>query len=340
MRPYEALLLLLPFTSCGLFGDTGSKAATAAREKLAKGDLGGGLSGFNAAFDTNPESVDAAVGASYAALLAGDTARSDQILASIAEKNEKRAPEIHLRRAIVAMRAGDLDKVRSEGEASGTAAGRLFAAEVALADGERDAAAKLLDQARSGTDPAVTATVEGYLSLLKDADPLVQGLSEADALWALGKRSMAARAVEEILKSLSDENPRKSELLLTWSGRAAAVGEAQVASNLVEAIAFPPPGQLWRVIATRGIVACAEADPGKCKSILDGLEGQAPPAGLSDARATAALLLAPTDPARALEIVASDTSAATSRARLAAGDKEGAIRSAPQDGMFAKFLSY
>lgn len=337
MRSFSMLLLLLT-GGCGFFGVPGQKASDAAMERLKKGELSAGITAFEKAYDEHPKSQAAAIGAAYGAYLQGDWARADQILAKAEEKAGKNGGEIKLRRAMVAMKAGDLDKVRKSAQESGLPAGKLLAAEVALADGERESAATLLAEAAASTDPAVVATATGYLGLMQSADPLMQGLSEAEALWALGQRRVATRSVEEILRSLPEENTRKPELLLIWAGRAAAAGEVQVASNLVESIDYPPPNQNWRKIATQAMVSCAEGDADKCASLLDGLEGAAPGAGLTDARATAAILLAPKNAARAAAIAGKDPSVATARALLAAGEVQGAKQTVPA-GMFSQYLN-
>lgn len=327
--------LLLSLVACG-GGDPAADAVADAESKLMAGDVPAAVDAYQAASAEHPESYDAAVGAAYGAFLQGDLERAQSLLASAAEAHPDRRGEIAIRQALVALEAGDLDQVRSFGEASGLPAGQLLAAEVALADGERDAARALLEPAVAGGGE-IAATANAYLTLMSDADPRAQGLSEVQALWALGQRRVAVRSVEELVKTLPDDRENKAELLLLWAGRAAAAGEPQVASNLVESISFPPPGQQWRKIATQGIVACAEGDGEKCISILDGLEAAAPPAGMRDARATAAILLAAHDAEMAREVVGDDPSPAVARALLEAGDLAGARQQATR-GTFARYL--
>jgi len=345
MKPWRAsVLLCLTLGACsfleqfGIGGDPAGEAVTAAKQVLGTGDVPAGASALEAAYADNPESVDAAIGAAYAAYLAGNFDKAEQILAGAEGLDATRAGEIEVRRALVALGSGDLDQVRAHGEASGMPAGMLLAAEVALADGERDAAGTLLQAAKAATDGAIAATAADYIDLMEDADPVVQGLSEAQALWALGERRVAVRSVEELVKSLSDDRDDKAELLLVWAGRAAAAGESQVASNLVESIDFPPAGQQWRVIATRAIVACSEGDADRCGSLLDGITNGAPPAGLADARATAAILLAKHDPAAAAELAGDHPSASVARALQAAGEGQDAADLAGS-GPYAQFLS-
>lgn len=350
MTAWRALVLLcLPLGACsflekfGVGGDPGKAAVEAARTTLKGGDLPAGGAAMAQALADNPDSVDAAIGAAWGFFLAGQYPPADQALAAAQEKDPARRGEILLRRALVAQAAGDLDQVRVHAEASGLPAGMLLAAEVALADGERDAAAPLLETASSAIDPVIAATARSYLTLLRDADPRVQGLCEAQALWALGERRVAVRSVEELVKSLPDDSDdsgssNKAEQLLVWAGRAAAAGESLVASNLVESIDFPPAGQQWRVIATRAIVACSEGDAPRCEELLASVENGAPPDGIRDARATAAILLAARDPAAAARIAGSDPSPVVARALQEAGQGRDAAALAGS-GPYARFLS-
>ena len=334
LLPFLALVL----AACGNGKDPAAEDVQGAMDRLRQGDVPGGIEALAAAQTAHPESVDAAVGAAYGAYLRRDWETADRLLAAVESTAAERKGEITVRRALVALARGDLDQTRVLGEASGHPGGALLAAEVALADGERDKAGTLLQAAGASSDPRVASTARGYLDLLGDADPRVQGLSEAQALWALGNRQVAVRSAEELVKSLPEENPSRSDFLLVWAGRAAAAGEPQVASNLVGSVEFPPAGQQWRVLATRAIVACAEGDAAQCGATLDGLESAAPPGGLADARATAAILLAGRDPEAARAIAGSEPSPAVARALLAAGDGASAadlLSSGPLDAFLS-----
>ncbi len=344
MMPWRAsVLLCLALGACsflekfGIGGDPAAEAVSAAKETLRSGDLPSSAAALEAAYADNPGSLDAAIGASYAAYMQGQYDKAEQILVASLELDPAKKGELMLRRALVALASGDLDLVREHGEASGLPAGQLLAAEVALADGERDAASALLRVAKGGGGE-IAAAASDYLELMEDADPRVQGLSEAQALWALGERRVAVRSVEELVKSLPEDREDKAELLLVWAGRAAAAGESLVASNLVESIDFPPAGQQWRVIATRAIVACSEGDGERCGTLLTSIEKGAPPDGLRDARATAAILLAPHDAAKAADIAGDQAGASVARALMAAGEGADAADLAGS-GPFARFLS-
>ncbi len=351
MKPW-AFLPLVALSACSLLesltgGDAAQEYLAKAESLLSQGDIPQAIAAYQVALREQPDSIPAANGVAYGLLLQQDYTRADTILAAAQEfaalNDPPQTGPILLRRCLVALAAGNLDNIREWGQASGMDQGRLLAAEVALADGEREAAVNLLEQVRNSTDSDMAGVASDYLALLGDSDPRVQGLSEAQALWALGQRKIATRSVEELLKTLPDQREDRATLLLLWAGRAAAAGEVQVASNLLESIDFPPPGQQWRVLATRAIVACAEGDSEKCGRILDGLNRGAPPTGLADARATAAALLANKDPQAALRVSGVQQpgdvprSAATARALLEAGHVQNA-GGIVAEGIFSSFV--
>jgi hypothetical protein len=226
--------------------------------------------------------------------------------------------------------SGD-DAVGEHAEASGLPAGKVLMAELALADGEQDEAVELLSGVREIPGPVGDAA-DGYLTLLEDPDPSVAGLAENYALWALGERSVAVRSVEEVVKAMPEDSDRKATELLLWAGRAVSEGETQVASNLLEAISFPPPGQAWRVMATRAIITCADVssgdgDPEACVAGFEDLEGKAPADGLLHARATAAMLAG--DGNLAGQLLPDHPNAASAMAAFNSGDADLARQLAP-----------
>ncbi len=333
-----AALLFLSLTGCetiqGLIGGGPEEGLAAAEASLTAGDLPGASDGYAAVVAEHPDNLDAATGAAYSALLQGDTAAADAYLAAAEATAGERLGEIKLRRALVALKAGDLEKVREHGEASGTPEGLLFAAEVALADGEREDAAALLGQVSGGDAGRVAGE---YMALIDDADPLVAGLSEAQALWALGEQKVAVRSVEELVKALPDSREDRDTLLMVWASRSAALGESDIARSLLESVIFPPKGQAWRKAATMAIIACSEGDADTCLDLFDKLDGNAPIDGLADARATAAVLIADDNPEVARQLAGRYTSNAAARALLEAGDRSGAAGAAP-DGPLRSYL--
>jgi len=326
------VLLSTTIAGCGGGGDAGADRAANADKLLSEGDVAAASEAYVTGYAEQPDSINLAVGASYAAYVAGDYAKADSILATVEPNAGELQGDIQLRRALVALKVGDLDLVRSLGENCGHPAGELLAAEVALADGEREAAMPLLASVGKYRGQLGDSALS-YLTWLKDPDPLVQGLSEAEALWSLGQGAVASRSVEELLRSMGEG---AETLMLLWAGRAASVGEVSTATALVDLIGFPPDGQAWRVDATRALIACAEGEAETCAEILDGVKG-APTAGLESARATAATLLAEHDAFKAREIVGNIESAAAARALMAADDRAAARVAAPS-GPLADYL--
>lgn len=333
---FTALCLTLSLGVGCSGGDGAKKAAEEADALLRAGDLPGAEAAYKASFAENPDSIDLGVGAAYMALLRGDSAGADQILAGLEAKAGEALPQIKLRRAIALMRGGDLDGAKEQGTASGLPAGKLIAAEVALADGEREDATTLLNEVKDAPGQ-VGQAARGYLALLTDESPMVVGLSEAQALWVLGERKLAVKSAEELVLSLPDDRADRDSQLLIWAGRAASTGEVAIARSLLDATIFPPEGQAWRKVATQAIAACAEGDGATCTSLFGALDGVAPADGLADAKATAAYLIASSSPEVASQLAGPYVSNGAARALLEAGDKSGALEAVP-GGLFEGFL--
>lgn len=335
-----ALSTTLSLSGCslveGMLGGGAEEACAQAEAQLAAGDLPGAADAYAGLASESPTEVCVATGHAYMLLLQGDTDGADGALAAAQDSAGDQAGLVHLRRALVALEAGNLDSVRQHGEASGLPQGQLLAAEVALADGEREEATPLLESAKAGGG-AVGGVAGEYLTLIADPEPLVAGLSEAQALWALGEKKVAVRSVEELVKNLGDDDGNRGEQLLLWAGRAASVGETEVARSLLDALIFPPDGQQWRRVATRAIISCAEGQSEICLTEFERLEGNAPSDGLADARATAAVLIAGQDDAAAVKLASPYISNAAARALAEAGDLDAARESAP-GGVLSDYL--
>ena len=311
----------------GLLGGDPAAAAAAADAKLAANDLAGASAAYDEALAKHPTDVAVVSGAAYLKLLKGDAAGADALLAAAEATAGERLSEVKLRRALLALEAEDLDKVKEFATASGLPAGKLLAAEVDLANGDRDPAKALLEEAK-GAGGAVGETAGLYLALMADPNPLVAGLSEAQALWALGKRKIAVRSVEDLVGAYAESRDDGSEQLLIWAGRAASSGEPEVATRLLDAIVVAPTGQKWRVDATRAIVACAAGDGATCAAQLTALEAYAPADGLADAKVTAAAVLADKDAATAKGLLANVKTEAAARVLASMGDTALAMESA------------
>jgi hypothetical protein len=334
-----AALGLLPGCSFiqGLIGGDPAGADAAAQAALIAGDLPGATNAWTQAGAENPGDPTAATGAAYAALLAGDYTGADALLAAAEANAGERLDEIKLRRALVALRAANVDGVREHAGASKLPVARLLYGEALLADGETDQAKEAFEAAKAGGG-SVGEAATGYLTLLGDEDSAVLGLAEAQALWALGVREVAVKSAFELVSLLPAEREDRSAQLLLWAGRAATVpGQAEAARSMLGSLDFAPDGQQWRVIATKAIIECASGDGEACVAEFKKIEGQAPEAGLADAKATAALMIADKDAAVVAQLVGPYESNAAARALFEAGDKAAALEKAPA-GIFRSFL--
>ena len=326
--------LALGLVGCGLLGDGGAELAAQADALVKQGRLPDASDAYKAAAVDHPASVDVAAGAAYTAMLRGDMAGAEAVLAAAEADAGDRLGEVKMRRALVALAAGRLDAVRTHGQASGLPMGKLLAAEVLLADGEREAATGLLNSIKGDAEAGPVA--REYLRYLDDPEPLVAGLSEANALWALGEKRIAVRSVEELVRKLPAD--RQPERRLVWAGRAASVGELEIAQAMIDQGTFGE-ALAWRHAATQAIIQCAAADIEACTLTFEQLEaqGDVPPLGLADARATAAQLLAQSNPAAAKRLVADISSYAAARALQDAGAPRRAAKASP-GGLFKTYL--
>ena len=327
------LMVTVALQGCG--GDGGKEASEAAKTQMRSGDVPGAAAAFEKAAKENPESVDAATGAALSAMMRGDWAAADAHLERVQAGAGERQPEVLMRRALVAQKAKDWDAMRQLGEASGLAPGLLLAGEAALADGDRDDATAYFERVSGG---GAEVTARGYLSRLSSDDPIVAGLSEAQALWALGMRKVAVTSVGDLLVRYPESEGDKTDQLLVWAGRAASLRETDTATTLLRS-AKPEGDQVWRKTATEGIVSCASGDAKKCIRTLEGLEGDAPADGLADARVTAAMLIGPTDAQAAKTLAGEYISEGAGRALWNAGAKRMARNSTPAGALKTFFES-
>jgi tetratricopeptide (TPR) repeat protein len=333
----KALVLLVLLSGCSFFkslvSDGGEAEVAAADAALQAGDLPEAANRYEAALVENPTNMAAATGAAAMALMRGDTARAESILEAIQPFAEGNEAEVFLRRAIVAQRAGDFDKVWQFGKASQLPAGLLLAGEAMLAEGERANARELLASVTGNLE----TTAQAYITLIDNPDPIIAGLSEAQALWSLGARSVAVRSVGDLLPRYPEDRPDRDRLLLTWASRAASVGESTIGMALLDSMKGLPQGQRWRKRATRAIVHCSAGRAVKCVKILESLEGTIRADALADARVTAAMVIAEKDPKTARALAGRYRSNAAARALYAAGYRK-AAEAAALDGSYRNFL--
>ena len=317
--------------------DPAAGAVQAAEKSLREGDLARAEASFQEVLATTPTHLDAAVGASYLAMLRGDAAAADAILAAAEAGAGDGLGQLEVRRAMLAVERGDMPGVRTHGEASGLPQGQLLAAEAALAGAEVDAAIALLESASAGGG-AAASTAKHYLDLLNHDDFGRAAVAELYALWAMGSRQAAARSAPDVVSGLDDAAEDKGTELLFWAGRAASVGEAEAAAHLLSAIVDKPPGQAWRVSATQTLVQCADGEAEACTSGLASVAQIAPDTAVLHTRATAALALGRSDSAAGLALLSGHPGEATARAALELGDVALARELAP-DGLFADHLA-
>lgn len=326
-RPFRVVVTgvvvgLLLGCSGGLEGLVGGEDPVAKAEKLLRdGNLPEAAQEYDRLVREKPDSVEAAVGKAYVQLMQGDTAGADATLAALESKAADKAGEIRLRRALVALQAKDLDKVKELGVASGLPEGELMAAEVQLIELDSEQALETFNKLKDRGD-AVGETAKTYAELVASGDQHKATLAEANALWALGDRANAVTSVEDSLKGLSEDDSSKPRQILLWAGRAATSGHPDVTRRLLEDT-FPPEGQQWRYQATKAIGLVAEGNVDDARVIFKGLKesSDTPQDGLADAMATACAL---TNPDTAKELVEGMESAAAARCLLQAGAAEAA----------------
>lgn len=340
MKTYRVLPLLVLFgfgAICGFGAADGPDVTKAADDKLSGGDLPGAAASYQEIATANPDSLFALQGLAYSKLLAGDYDAADKALADAeakAKDDAKAQGEIKLRRAIVALRKGDLDNVKLYGKASGLPAGAVLAGEVFLSDSEVDEAKSLFKKAAAEGDDAVKSTAETYLQMLDAEDSANPGLAEATAAWALGLRQNAVEVAEELVKELPEDD-KKASLMLLWAGRAVTAGRSQTATNLLDAMSGAPPDQAWRMQAIRAMIMVADGDVDNAVATLDAIEaGGAPADGMADARATAAALAKDAEAAKRL--AGSVSTVAVARGLFEAGATDEAKSRA--SGNFGKFV--
>jgi hypothetical protein len=333
------IMVFLAFgVGCELFGVADTPEITKEAEDLAKdGDLPAAHSKYLEIQQANPASVHAAMGLAYSHVLRGEYPKADMLLANVDtdQVEPELAKKLRLRRALVALKEGDVDQVIALGEASGTAIGKLLAAEGRLADGSPNEAIPLFEDAEK-SGGAVGDTAKQYLDFMRADDPLLRALAEASALWAIGEAVPACESAQQVMANLDEDVPNRNEMGLLWAGRAATVGDIESAVELLDSVSTPPEGQAWRVQATRALIHFRKNESADGVALFVQLaSGGAPADGLADAIATAAAISGDANIAK--EITAGLESSATARSLLEVGDRETAIELAPS-GPLKKFL--
>jgi tetratricopeptide (TPR) repeat protein len=324
----------LPIDIEALMGGSGGLAPET-QEKMKAGDI---PAVYEAVKDVPKEELDVETAKylAFAQLTRGEYAEADATLAAVAEKaTPEELPGLSLRRAIVAMRAKNVEDVKKHALASGLPEGKLLAAEVLIIAFDQDAARELLQGVQS-TPGAVGQTATSYLELL-NGGPEYEALAEITALWALGDRSTACEQAAEMMAEIED-SPKKAELQLLWAGRAVTSGHPAVAKALIDEMTeLPSPDQAWRRQAVLAMVAIAEGEYEKGLRMFEQLEeAGAPGAGLADAIGTAIALCR--DQTVAKRLAGDLESIPVSKGLTVQGLQDDAVRHVPRDSNFREMM--
>ena len=340
-----SLLALTTLGGCdfvsGLFGGGDSPALVAeAQALLNEGQFPAALQAYNNLAKEHPESVHVAMGQAYVLMLAGDFDGADTVLASVRDNAGDQLNLLNMRRAIVAVRAGDLDDAKKRGEASGMPAGLLLAAECHLLEGDdEDRAPELLEKAQDAGG-VVGEVASEYLALIEENFTI----AEATATWAILGRilnagdedDLLAQSISDVVSELEsmDDTEELQTTRLVWAGRAAVTGDTQSAKELLGQISGLPEQERWRQFAILAIVEASQGNDDTASLYFDMLE-DAPADGVAAARATAASLATTKKAARMY--VSGLTSDAAARGLYQAGARKFAGKIAPE-GEYKYFL--
>lgn len=295
---------------------------------LSSGDADGAFAAWEASHAANPQDVPAAVGASYAALVRGDYAEADRILASVESVSGSEIGPIRARRALIALEAGKRDQVLEYGKSSGTVEGQILAAEAALCRSDWEDAQVLLEPI-AGVGGPVGESASIYLDRLSQEDMTWSMLAEAEACWGMGLYGSAVEAAAEVFPDLPDSWERLGEEALVWSTRALRERDVESAEALLKPAGKVGPMNTWRLAATKALVDCAKGNAERCVSGLNRLDADAPPRGVSDSKAFGAYLLGADHRESALAMLGEDQTSAAAYAAYTVGDAATAARLAP-----------
>jgi tetratricopeptide (TPR) repeat protein len=305
---------------------------------LDQGDLPGAGTAFASLYAQYPAVEEVAVGHAYMQLLQGQHAGADETLAALETVPDVDVGAVKLRRALVAADRGSdgIDAAKTFGAASGRDEGLLIAAEGHLVDGEEEEAYAILRDLSKKSGPTGEAAAKYMECIDSDAKQLYD-YAEIAAYWSFKMYDDAVGTAEELFEKFGpEEYEGYDEAALLWASRAASIGQADNASGLLDYIETIPPGQGWRVNATRAHIAVIEGDVDTAVDIFDKLEAAgAPWDGLTDARAVACSLAmdsSRTNPDReqAKRLIGDAESAAAARCLMEARAPQAAMTAAPE----------
>jgi hypothetical protein len=104
---------------------------------------------------------------------------------------------------------------------------------------------------------------------------------------------LAIQSVAGTLEYVSNEALENNfnEHVILWSSRAIAVGQPEIAEQLLALQGFNPVPEDWRVPTLVAMATCVKGEVASGIEMFKSLEGTAPMQGLHDAKATTAVVL-------------------------------------------------
>ena len=264
-----------------------------AKQLLANGEFSKANTVYTAIVQEDAQNVEAVIGASYVHFLSGEYDQAEQLLAGVTSSDVSVANDILLRRAIIAVRKQDFETAQALAKQSSTDFGKILAAEIYLIDGDAEEAIGLLDGVSSSEHKKLASN---YLQLLRHESDWMQSLAESQAAWALRDYKLAVKSASGLLKKVQDDLPNYSEEALIWASRSIALGEAELAQDILNTPGLDIPSNLvWKKTAIEGMVLCLSGDINGGLSTLESLETVVSQEGMQNIYATTAVVMARKD---------------------------------------------
>ena len=282
------LLVVIVSTLFGCSEPDKSEDIIKAQRALAAGQLTQSQGILDPVLDEVPGDPTAATTRAHLHLLNGETDQADAVLLQIQSDDPKVQSEISLRRALVALEAKDFSKVKEMALKSTESFAYILAAEISLMDGEHDEAMGYLEKVTGSH----SSLAKEYLRLL-EGDEWSKSYAEAQALWAVRDYDLAIQSVAGTLEYVSNEAMENqfNEHVIIWSSRAIAVGQPEIAEQLLGLQGFKPDSDDWRVDTLKAMATCVKGDIASGLEMFKKLDGIAPVQGLHDAKATTVVVL-------------------------------------------------
>lgn len=343
--------LLIGLAGCGMLGgsdDSGgapppppadplAAEVAAAHDKLAAGQFEAAAMAF-AALDVASMSVDALVEAAYVKVLEGDPEAADALLVNAEGRaTPEQAQQIRVRRALVFIEGKSDDILPQLLADNPLPAAKMLLAEYYVSTADFEQARPILQQISRESNEFGTVAQQ-YLERMDHPNRLMRPGAEAAALWSLGYKHDAVDMAKNLFGMMKGKwEELDATDVLVWAGRSAALGHTSATDELLALVPNPPPNQAWRVDATRAINLVGKNDVPAALEAFAALDaGDAPEAGVIDARATAIGLCMTDEEARSL---AGDIQAESiAVALLGRKMREDAKSHAPSGSLLARHL--